>query len=105
MGREIFMKAILEILRIIIIIIVLGALGSWLISYLYKYFDVPTDKDLTGTIGVYILLFVLYRNKLQFNGWYKGNGRHKLSKRTTRVLIGMGFAFIIAPIILNLVRI
>ena len=38
-------------------------------------------------IAIYSLLFVLYRNKLQFSGFYNGPYRQKLSPTTTTIFI------------------
>lgn len=49
-------------------------------------------------IATMIVLFILYRNKFQFHGFYRGKSLVKLSEKTTRVLIIIVAALlIIAP--------
>ena len=38
-------------------------------------------------LAILILLFVLYRNNLQFSGFYKGTGKEKLPKKVGTSLI------------------
>lgn len=65
---------LLEILRIIFIFAILGVILSGLLNALYIRFEVGTYSWLGG-VAILLLLFVLYRNRLQFSGWYKGEGR------------------------------
>lgn len=44
------------------------------------------DRSYCSTWDLFSL-FVLYRNKLQFSGWYKGKGRERLSKAATIILM------------------
>ncbi|WNC13406.1 hypothetical protein [Brevibacillus brevis] len=81
----------LELLRVVLLMLLAGGLLGELLKYVYAYFG----ADLAGSeygwlIGVviYVWIFVLYRNLWQFSGWYKGNGRRKLSRRVTWGLLG-----------------
>lgn len=62
------MRTVLEIVRTIIIFAFFLGLG-WVVME-----NVYPDKDyiLLGLAGIFILLFVFYRNKWQFRGWYNG---------------------------------
>lgn len=42
----------------------------------------------------YLLIFVLYRNKLQFTGWKALQGGSRLSKKTTANLLGLAAVII-----------
>jgi hypothetical protein len=50
-----------------------------------------------GAVAVLILLFLIYRNRWQFSGWYKGEGRTKLSQKTTKLLIAISVLLLILP--------
>ena len=96
------MRVILELLRIIAILLILGGLMGAFIKVIYASFGVNVDNTngswLVG-LSILILLFVLYRNKLQFSGFYKGAGRAKLSKKVGISLIFCSFIMLIlAPI-------
>ena len=67
------MRVFLELIRIIFICAIVG--GT--LGYFFEnvYLEIGTDIDKYGWMGfiaILILIFVLYRNKLQFSGWYKG---------------------------------
>ncbi len=54
-----------------------------------------------ATIAIFIMLYILYRNKLQFRGWYVGKGREKLPKRVTRILVIISCVLMIVPILMT----
>lgn len=54
-----------------------------------------------GGLAIFVLLFVLYRNKFQFSGWYKGKGRKKLPKYVSVTLIFISIILIISPFIMG----
>ena len=63
------MRVLLEIMRILLIFAILGMLGWGILQYIYELFEVNEDYTWLGSLAVVLLLFVLYRNKLQFSGW------------------------------------
>lgn len=102
-GRQVKMRIVLELLRIIIVFILLGGLVWAIIGNIYTINEVTERYSWFGSIAVLLLLFVLYRNKLQFSGWYKGKGKEKLSKPFSLMLIGISILLIISPFILGLI--
>jgi len=52
------------------------------------------------SIAAFILFFVLYRNRLQFSGWYKGSGKEKLPKSLSKWFVFSSFFLLILPAIL-----
>ncbi|WP_018756461.1 hypothetical protein [Paenibacillus terrigena] len=54
-------------------------------------------------IGDLLLFMVFYRNYLQFRGWYTEEAE-RLPKRVTRMMLGFGFACILLPITIALLR-
>lgn len=93
------MKVIIEILRIILILFLLGGFSWIVLTAMYTKYGVIDDYQWIGAIGIYVFLFVLYRNKLQFSGWYKGEGRVKLSKKISYIIISLGCILISTPFI------
>ncbi|SDX07648.1 hypothetical protein SAMN05518855_1008179 [Paenibacillus sp. CF384] len=89
---------ILELLRIVLLIAVLGAVFGYLIRTIYNEIGIANDNEWTIMLGIFIFIFVLYRNKLQFSGWYTGKGREKLPKRATQCLTIIAALLILAPV-------
>jgi hypothetical protein len=97
------MRFLLELLRIIFIFALLGSLLGLLLENVYLIFGFNIEKyGWLATMGIYVLLFVLYRNKLQFTGWYTGKGREKLPKKVSQILIGCSVLLLILPPTLSL---
>lgn len=95
------MRVFLEILRIIILFALLGMAGWVVLAYTYDLFEVKEAYRWSGSLAVVILLFVLYRNKLQFSGWYKGKGKVKLPKTLSIVLILISIILLILPLLVE----
>ena len=95
------MRTLLELLRVIIIIIFFGALGGAILGNTYTVLEVNEAYSWLGTIAIFLLLFVLYRNKWQFSGWYTGKGREKLPKTVSLTLILVSTVLIILPFVLD----
>ena len=92
---------LLELLRIIIIFLILGGLGWAIIGNIYTINEATESYSWLGAIAILLLLFVLYRNKLQFSGWYKGEGRVKLPKSVSLTLILSSILLILLPFVLG----
>lgn len=95
------MKTGLELLRIILIFAFLGALGWFIIQGIYAVNGVAEGYAWLGGVAILLLLFVFYRNKLQFSGWYKGKNRVKLPKSVSIILISCSIILMIIPILLD----
>lgn len=96
------MRILMELIRIILIFIVLGGIASYLLSSIYEIIGGTSQSyDWMGFGGVFILLFVLYRNRLQFSGWYEGEGRNRLSRKVTRILVLSAAVLLILPAVLS----
>lgn len=91
------MKILLELLRILLLFGILGGLGWVIIEQLYKFDEGAKNYSIFGAVAILLLFFVLYRNKLQFTGWYKGHGRVKLPRKVTAVLLSVSFILIFLP--------
>ncbi|MBP1947199.1 hypothetical protein [Virgibacillus litoralis] len=97
------MRVILELLRIIFIFMLLGGLVWLVIGNIYTINEVTESYQWIAALGIYVSLFVLYRNRFQFSGWYKGKGRKKLSQPTTLLLMCCSIFMLTLPIILGLI--
>jgi hypothetical protein len=94
------MRFLLELLRIIFIFGLLGGIGSAFIGNIYTINESAESYAWLGATAVLLLLFVLYRNKLQFSGWYKGKGSEKLPKPVSITLISSSMLLFILPFVL-----
>ncbi|MGM9987630.1 MAG: hypothetical protein ACI35O_10425 [Bacillaceae bacterium] len=68
----------------------LGSIMGAVMVEIYKLFGVNMEDTfgmLLMGVAILMLLFVFYRNKLQFSGFYKGKGNVKLSKGTSTFLV------------------
>lgn len=96
------MRVLLELLRIIFIFAILGTLLGAIPHMIYLNIGIDTETyGWKPMIGVFIIIFVLYRNKLQFSGWYTGKGREKLSKRVALMLIISAIVLLLSPPVLQ----
>ncbi len=91
------MRVILELLRIIFIFLLLGGLAWTVLNHIYSFYGGIRSYKWIGAIGIYIALFVLYRNIFQFSGWYQRKGRKKLPHNMTFVLLGVSILCILLP--------
>ncbi|WP_233732682.1 hypothetical protein ACM1TL_05525 [Lysinibacillus capsici] len=102
--RELWMitfKIFLELIRIIILFSIIGCVMWGGARLMYTSFGINVDGSYAGWLGgiaIYSLLFVLYRNKLQFSGFYNGPYRQKLSPTTTTIFITISVFLLILPL-------
>ncbi|MEE6450972.1 hypothetical protein RAH41_10400 [Gottfriedia acidiceleris] len=104
-ALSISLGSVLELIRIILIFGLLGALFSTVVSEIYN--EMGVNLNHTGWwcyFGILVLIFVIYRNKLQFSGWYNGKGREKLTKLVTKLLISCSIIMILIPGIIELIQ-
>lgn len=94
------MQTILEVTRVLFILFIFSAIGGVLLNTVYKLDDGITNAWLGG-IGILFLVFILYRNKLQFSGWYKGKGRKKLPSSVTYAFTLAALLLFVAPFIIK----
>ena len=96
------MRVLLELIRIIFIFAVVGSVVGYFLGNLYLEIGIDTEEyGWMGFIAILILMFVLYRNKLQFSGWYKGKGREKLPKIVSQILIFSAISLLLLPPVLS----
>src|SRR5699024_8371832 len=67
---------------------------------LYRNFQ--TVLDWLGTVGIFLLLFLLYRNKLQFTGWYRSKKQATFRKEITLTISILGVAC--SPVVASKLR-
>ena len=92
------MRMILELLRVIFILLILMAIFDAFFENLYLWIGNGAEKySWLSLIASFILIFVLYRNKFQFSGWYEGEGRVQLPRKVTKILITSSVILILLP--------
>ncbi|MYL72387.1 hypothetical protein GLW00_16190 [Halobacillus litoralis] len=91
------MRVLLELLRIVFLFIFGGALVWVVLAPFYNVHPLSREYQWLGALGVYGILFVFYRNRWQFSGWYKGKGRKKLPLSLTRIIIVGSMVLIASP--------
>ncbi|SDJ80871.1 hypothetical protein [Sediminibacillus albus] len=97
------LSVFMELIRIIFLFGLLGGLAWELFGNIYSVSGKVEEFRWLGGIAIYLALFVLYRNKLQFSGWYKGNGRVRLSRPVTWTLLASGVFLFILPFLLAII--
>ncbi|MFB7142709.1 hypothetical protein ACFCYN_24235 [Gottfriedia sp. NPDC056225] len=96
---------LLEMIRIILIFGLLGSIFSSILSKVYVAIGVDlTNSGWWSSIGILVLIFVLYRNYIQFSGWYNGKGKEKLPTKVTRLFVSSSVVLILLPGLIELVQ-
>ncbi len=95
------MRVVLELLRILAILFLLGSFAWLLLDKMYIFFDRSVGHKWFGAIAILLLLFVLYRNKLQFSGWNQGSKNVKLPRTMSYLLVISAVILIIMPFFLG----
>ncbi|MCK2001276.1 hypothetical protein MZM54_07680 [[Brevibacterium] frigoritolerans] len=97
------MKVLLELIRIILIFGIAGTIISAIVNGIY--INIGADQyGWLGSIAILLLLFVWYRNKLQFRGLYSGKGKEKLPKTVSQILIMCSLFLLGAPPVLSVLQ-
>ena len=95
-------RVFLELIRITAIFLILGSFMGALMKLIYASLGINVDNTNGGWIvglSILTLIFVLYRNRLQFSGFYKGEKRLKLPKTVSIFLVSCSVLMLIfAPL-------
>ncbi|WNS41131.1 hypothetical protein [Paenibacillus sp. MMS20-IR301] len=78
---------------LLLTLLLLGSVEQWIFKALYGW----NGYLYTSAIGNFLLFFVLYRNYLQFRGWYKSEKNQKLKPFWTRILGISALLLILLP--------
>ncbi|WP_260285522.1 hypothetical protein [Peribacillus aracenensis] len=97
------MRVLLELIRIILIFGIAGTIISTIVNGIYINIGV-NQYGWLGSIAILLLLFVWYRNKLQFSGWYSGKGKEKLPKIASQILILCSVFLLCTPPVLSVLQ-
>ncbi|HLR42721.1 MAG TPA: hypothetical protein VK067_05680 [Pseudogracilibacillus sp.] len=95
------MRAVLELLRILVLLVIFGAVAAVLTESIYTVNESVAAYAWISGIALLLLFFVAYRNALQFSGWYKGEQRKKLPKKVTAILISISIVLLLVPFVLG----
>jgi hypothetical protein len=92
------MRFLLELLRIIFLFLLIGSIAWSFVTYIYATFGINMNFYVWFVhLAIFLAFFVLYRNRLQFSGWYKGKGREKLPKAVSTALIFSSILLVTVP--------
>lgn len=96
-------SSILEMIRMMIIMMIfVTVLGNIEHQILKAWIPWNGLYFLFLFVGNVLWFLVLYRNRLQFSGWYRSTAtQHKLSSNTTRIVMALGMILIGAPIMIT----
>ncbi len=95
------MRTFLELLRVAAILIVLAFGGGMILTSVYSSDSGTEPYSWLGGIAVLLLIFVLYRNKLQFSGWHKAKAQDKLPRITTILLVLTSLLLLVSPFVFS----
>ncbi|RDY69028.1 hypothetical protein ACJA3J_13175 [Halobacillus sp. SY10] len=98
------MRVLLELVRIVFLFIFGGALVWVVLGPFYNVHPLSGEYQWLGAVGVYGILFVLYRNRWQFSGWYKGKGKKKLSRSMTRIIVFGSVLLLASPWVIAIIN-
>ncbi|BDH63512.1 hypothetical protein MTP04_36420 [Lysinibacillus sp. PLM2] len=96
------LRVLLELIRIFLIIFLGCMFLGAIMRLIYTSFGINVDNTIGGWFvgpAILLILFVLYRNWLQFSGFIKGDIKSKLSKKMTISLCTFAFILLVtAPL-------
>lgn len=95
------MSTFLELLRVAAIFIVFGSGGGMILTSFYSSDSGTEPYAWLGGIAVLLLIFVWYRNTLQFSGWHKLKAQDKLPRTTTILLVSASMLLLVSPFIFS----
>lgn len=97
------MRVLLEFIRMFFLLIIFYLISANIIVYIYQKLGMKYSNTygIVMVISILIIFTVLYRNKLQFSGWYKGDVKDKLSNTLTKWLISIALLLLVLPPILS----
>lgn len=95
------MRVVLELLRILVLLVLFGAIAALLIENVYTVKKSVAAYAWISGFALLLLLFVAYRNALQFSGWYKGEQSKKLPRRVTITLVSISVVLLLVPFVLG----
>jgi len=97
------MRVLLEFIRMVFLLIFFYLISGNIVAYIYRQLGVidSITYGIMMVISILIIFTVLYRNSMQFSGWYKGDVKDKLSKTLTKWLISIALLLLLLPPILS----
>lgn len=96
---------LLEYIRMFFLLIIFYLISGNIVVYIYRRLgtEVSIIYGIMMVISILIIFTILYRNKWQFNGWYKGDVKDKLSKTLTKWLISIAVLLLLLPPLLSFI--
>lgn len=95
------LRTILELIRVALILLIFGSVFYTGLTWGYSW---TSPSGIIGRgltlVAILIFIFIVYRNRLQFSGFYRGK-REKLSSKTTTWLISFAVLLVIVAILFH----
>lgn len=89
-------RIVLELLRVLFIFLILLAVLGTLFENMYGAIGNGGEQySWLLYMAIFLFTFVLYRNKLQFSGWYEG--KEKLPKKVSQLLLAVAVILVLLP--------
>jgi len=100
------MGFLLKLFRIFFIFVVPIVIVGAIFKNIYINIDTGAEKySWISLIAIFIFMYVLYRNKYQFNGWDERKDKEKLSKGISLTLITLSAILLSLPLIFSYLNI
>lgn len=97
------LQFILEIIRLILIIIISLLVLGFVQQKIIQLLGFTEFNWVLIFIADLFLIYVLYKNKLQFSGWFKSSYNQPLSSRSTKFALWGAILCFIVGIVFNII--
>ena len=88
---------VFEFIRVLLILFIGFMVIAYIEKGIIKIFHLSSFEPVSNFISAYILIIVLYRNKLQFSGWFRSKTMRPYSKQVTySLLVASLISFIVS---------
>lgn len=97
------LQFILEIIRVFLILFISLIILGYVQQQIVRLFGFTKFNWNLIFIADLLLIYVLYKNKLQFTGWFKSPHNKALSSKSTKLTIGVATFCFLVGIVLNII--
>ncbi|QQE74803.1 hypothetical protein KDJ56_02120 [Brevibacillus composti] len=89
-------RFLLELIRVVLVMFLGLMILGQIENVVYAWIG-AVPNWWAAFVANFLLLLILYRNKLQFSGWFPSNTGRPLSKTATRIFLSTALALLIFP--------
>lgn len=97
------LQFILEIIRVFLILFIGLLILGFVQQQIVRLLGFTKFNWNLIFIADLLLIYVLYKNKLQFTGWFKSNQNKALSSNSTKLVLGLAIFCFITGIVFNII--